>query len=439
MIVLLFTILAGFPPPDDYPMIPYGDSTGSPAVRFGVTWEYMAPNPGCAVSRTVAVLGTDNRIHLICGNCPIHGSHPYDEVYDPAANTWQTGLTYPGGGGVHNHSAALLGTKIYVGGGRQGSSFTDDLTVLDLAANTWTVVGKMPNQSIPHYYYQFAAAQGKIYMFGGIKNDTIFTAETWCYDPATNSWSPKRAMPQAKMSVSAVTIADTIFVCGGSATYPNGSRGVYAYDYAGDTWVVKGESLLVATFWASGHVVPDPDTGWHIYIVGGQNRTNYLTAVQKKHTNVLYWSSETPIAASRRSHGGTQKGCSLYVACGWNGAGISSAERGRVNLIGIEEEYMSRSLPGNDNRVMLLSNPSRDQIRIRLSNDRARRFHITLFDVNGRLRATLFKGRKESGTHHFRLSLRDTGVEARVLPPGAYFLIVDGFGQIIRRKIIIAD
>ncbi len=432
MVALLFIIIAGFPPPDDYPVKPYGYSTGRPANRFGITWEYGTPNPACAVSRTVAVLGSDHKIHLICGNCPVHGSHPFDEVHDPAANTWQTGLTYPGGVGVHNHSAALLGTKIYVGGGRQGSTFTDDLTVLDLVANTWTVAGKMPNQGMAHYYYQFATAQGKVYMFGGIKSDTVLTAETWCYDPPTNSWSPKRAMPQAKMSVSAVTVGDTIFICGGSAAYPNGSRGVYAYDCAGDTWTVRSESLPVATFWASGHVVPDPDTGWHIYIVGGQNRTSYLTAVQHRHTNWQFWSSETPIAAARRSHGGTQKGCSLYVACGWNGAALSSMERGRVNLIGIKEELRTDPHTGNGERVVILSNPTPGPVRLRLVNDRARLLDIRLFDVNGRLRATLWHGPKEPGIHHLRL-------ETTALPPGVYFLNVAGFGPVIRRKIIVAD
>lgn len=428
MIILLLAMLAGFPPTADYPVRQNGYSTMTPAERFGVIWEYMAPNPKCGVSRTVAILASDNKIHLICGNCPTHGSHPYEEVYDPSTNSWATGLTYPGGIGVHNHSAVCIGSKIFIGGGSQGSANTDDLTVIDLTSNTWAVVGKMPNVGIPHLYYQFAAAGGKIYMFGGLRNDTIYTDETWCYDPNTNSWIRKASMPKAKMAVSAITIDDTIFVCGGSANYPNGSRTVYTYCWQTDTWTTKTDSMPVATFWASGHAVPQPGSNWAIFIIGGQNRNNFLTAVQVKMSSYSNWYSETPALTSRRSHGGTQRGCSLFVACGWNGSGIYSLERGATNLIGIDDR--EPSTPGNSKIPLTVTpNPFSQSTTVRFFLAEPGLITLSLYDSQGRLLKRIASCFKNKGNQTYRLSDVD-------LPKGVCFLVLNAQGKKVARKLI---
>ncbi len=414
MKIIIFFLLTVAPPPDDFLSKPIICEASTPAGPFSITWEYMVPIPTCAVSRTVAILGSDNKIHLICGNCPTHGSHPFDEVYDPLTNTWQRGLTYPGGGGVHNHSAVALGSKIYVGGGRQGSNFTDDLTLIDLNSNTWTIIGKMPNQGVPHYYYQFATWNGKIYMFGGIKYDTLFTDETWCYDPISNTWSVKRPMPVPKMAVCAIPIGDTIFICGGSTNYPNGTRSVYAYFCPGDTWIIKSDSMNLPTFWASGHIINTPDTGLMMFIIGGQDRSSYLNAVQKKDCRYPYWSNETPIRTARRSHGGTQKGCSLYVVCGWNGTGINSIERGRVNLIGISD-FLTVNSPVK-NGFSALPNPFNNNTTLHFYLQEESYIIIDLYDLTGKKIKRIFAGKRNRGEHSLNL------VKAS-LSPGAYFLI----------------
>ncbi len=430
MATLLFLIFTGLPPPCD----DFGPqkTSGSPVPQgnFSIAWQYLLPNPSCAVSRTEAVLGSDGRIHIICGNCPTHGSHPYDEVYNPATNTWNTGQTYPNGLGVHNHSAVAIGSKIYVGGGRQGSNFTDDLTVLDLGTGIWSVAGKMPNTGIPHYYYEFASAGGKIYMFGGIKSDTIFTDETWCYDPVGNSWAAKAPMPVAKMSVSAITIGDTIFICGGSANYPSGSRSVYAYCWTNDSWFTKWDSMSTPTFWASGHIVPDTGSGFVLYIIGGQHGNNYLNSVQMKYSWATLWYIETPIGTARRSHGGSQIGCSLYVAQGWNGAGIQSLERGSVNLIGIKESKNSVATSASNLDLTISPNPFTRGAAIRLNLPYPSSIILELYDGQGRLHKKITWGYKKKGLHSYQLDRAN-------LPDGVYFLLLKLPDKNVTRKIVI--
>lgn len=62
----------------------------------------------------------------------------------------------------------------------------------------------------------FAAAsyKKKLYVIGGGPNGKLATDKTQCYDPATNAWSLRAAMPVEAKCINAASFRDHIYVVG---------------------------------------------------------------------------------------------------------------------------------------------------------------------------------------------------------------------------------
>lgn len=62
----------------------------------------------------------------------------------------------------------------------------------------------------------FAAASYKkrLYVIGGGPNGKLATDKTQCYDPATNAWSLRAAMPVEAKCINAASFRDHIYVVG---------------------------------------------------------------------------------------------------------------------------------------------------------------------------------------------------------------------------------
>jgi N-acetylneuraminic acid mutarotase len=149
-----------------------------------------------------------------------HRSLDTNEVYDPAANRWETRMTMPT---ARNHAGAgVVNGKIYVIGGRVGSSVittasnTNVVEVYDTVANLWGAAGlRMPT---PRSGMGWATYKGKIYIAGGQYYDAhVFAAirAVEGYDPATNSWTILPTMPTARHGVNVAIIGNRLYAIGG--------------------------------------------------------------------------------------------------------------------------------------------------------------------------------------------------------------------------------
>lgn len=88
-----------------------------------------------------------------------------------------------------------------------------------------------------------AAANGKIYVFGGIDlmNNTIIDT-VFEYNPSTNSWTNKNIMPKKMAYCKAVTLNNKIYLIGGQTSISNPSildNKIYEYNPVSDSWTVK--------------------------------------------------------------------------------------------------------------------------------------------------------------------------------------------------------
>ena len=147
---------------------------------------------------------------------------PWVDVYDPAAPTdpW-TSLPDMPRARDHFH-AAVVGGRMYAIGGRQGDRLTpfgfND--AYRFATGTWTTgLAELPT---PRGGYASAVVQGRILIIGGEGAGLAYpTVEA--YDPASDTWMRLADMPTARHGIQAVRWHGRVFVADGGVMSGGGA------------------------------------------------------------------------------------------------------------------------------------------------------------------------------------------------------------------------
>lgn len=144
-----------------------------------------------------------------------------NEVFDTATNTWSTAR--PMLTARNHHGAALIDGKIYVVGGRVGSTFIIGLSTnvntneaYDVGKNTWSSVFGVPTARSG---VGVAVLNGRMHVLGGeaYLNDLVGTFRTHeAYNPKTNSWERLPPMPTPRHGLAAVEIGGKIYAVSGA-------------------------------------------------------------------------------------------------------------------------------------------------------------------------------------------------------------------------------
>ena len=195
------------------------------------SWKELAPMPTKrgAASAAVAngkiyVTGGANSLPGVTEN-GIHPQRPHNvlatvEEYDPATNSWRT--VRPMLVARNHHTAAGVGDKVYVIGGRIGSAFIsvgsnniDLVEMYDPATDRWIPRDKMPTRrsAIGNGVYN-----GKIVVVGGEFQDrTQFSAykAAEVYDPALNTWNILPSMPHPRHGVAVGAVGNRLYAVSG--------------------------------------------------------------------------------------------------------------------------------------------------------------------------------------------------------------------------------
>ena len=143
------------------------------------------------------------------------------EVLDTATGQWSTAA--PMLTARNHHGSALVDDKIYVVGGRIGSTFIIGLSnnvstteVYDVGKNTWSSVPGMPT---PRSGIGVAAVNGRVHVVGGEAyiNDLVGTYRTHeAFDPKTNSWTRLPPMPTPRHGLAVGEIGGKMYAISGS-------------------------------------------------------------------------------------------------------------------------------------------------------------------------------------------------------------------------------
>jgi len=137
-------------------------------------------------------------------------------IYDTESDSWVNGTDMPEG--VYMLSAELIGNKIHIVGGNNGTANIDKIMIgtinpVDPTNISWEYGADMPSPNINN---GGAVYDGKYYMIGGFLND-VASNEVWEYDPG------------AKSQWRHVSNAPTILTRNNFASYKKGSKSIYIF------------------------------------------------------------------------------------------------------------------------------------------------------------------------------------------------------------------
>jgi N-acetylneuraminic acid mutarotase len=176
------------------------------------------------------VASSKGKIYFIGGRVPTspqaaHISEHTDtgrgEALDTRSGRWERIADAPSA--RNSAAAAVIDDKIYVVGGRQMVRQADGrqrpvnvatLEVYDPATNRWETRAAMPQSQGG---LAAAAHGGKLYVFGGeqfVPTSKVF-ADAWVYDPRADRWSALPPMPTPRHGHGAAVVGNRIFLMGG--------------------------------------------------------------------------------------------------------------------------------------------------------------------------------------------------------------------------------
>ncbi len=217
-------------------------------------------------------------------------------VVNAAEDYWVTMEPMPTARSV---GVAVVDDKIYAIGGIYGiQSSYDNNEEYDPVTNTWATKTAMPT---PRGDFAIAVFQDKIYTIGGSIRAGQWTTELTdvneVYDPATDTWTTKTSMPIPKAGLSASVVDGKIYLIGGftqpvNSTRKTTSNETLVYDPIADSWTTKTPIPTPTLDYATA-VVDNK-----IYVISGTSKAysdNLINLNQIYDPKTNTWGQGTPI------------------------------------------------------------------------------------------------------------------------------------------------
>lgn len=182
-----------------------------------------------------------------------------------SADQWITRASIPVAMDVMG--AATVNGQIYVFG--EGANEQALTYAYNPDTNSWVSKAPMPAS---RFGFAVAAYQDKIYVIGGItgyreNGSSIFTGANEMYNPATDTWTTKTAMPTARAEFKANVDDDKIYAISGLIANLPGpilTNSTEIYDPSTSTWS-EGIPIPTPVFTFASAVLDSK-----IYVIGGQ-------------------------------------------------------------------------------------------------------------------------------------------------------------------------
>ncbi len=182
-------------------------SASQPIITDISRWQDKAPLT--TARKGHALVAHDNSIFAIAGQTS-SGISGAVERYDPEMDQWVSLSQKPTS--VSEVSAAVLGGKIYVPGGRIfGDNVTNIMEIYDPRDDVWEKGKSMPRGISG---YALTAYEGKLYLFGGWDGEQVVDIVLE-FDPEREEWSELSRMQTARMYAGSTIDAGKIYILGG--------------------------------------------------------------------------------------------------------------------------------------------------------------------------------------------------------------------------------
>ena len=187
-------------------------------------------------------------------------------------------------------SGARAGGKYWIIGGEAPWGITGIVESVNLATYSSISDSKwmMP---IPLSNTGSAAIGSKIFVVGGYDSSSfIVSSSLQIFDTVTKTWTSGAALPEPLLQTSVVSIGDKLYVFGGMNAFFSAVNTTYIYDSVGNTWTT-GASKVSAAAYATATVAP----GSHKITVSGGFSCSFFgceqNAVEIYDTTTDSWTS----------------------------------------------------------------------------------------------------------------------------------------------------
>lgn len=250
-------------------------------------WQKLASLP--TARRSMAVAAFQNQIYTIGGESEI-GVTGTVELFDPGHNTWITMASKPIP--VKDIKAVMIGGLIFVPGGLlQNGLPSDALEVYDPRLDRWETRSPLPTVLSA---YALAAFEGRVFLFGGWDGQE-FLNTVFEYDPSRDIWIERTPMLTARGSASAAVAGGKIFVLGGvDGSGPLTANEVYTPDLdngSDNPWDL-GRPLPQSRIGMNAVSIAD-----YIYIIGGKDEAGDLVpSLQYIPDQNIWFSFDPPVS-----------------------------------------------------------------------------------------------------------------------------------------------
>ncbi|HUS14387.1 MAG TPA: kelch repeat-containing protein [Chloroflexia bacterium] len=235
------------------------------------TWTAIASLPAARALGDAVSDGT--YIYILGGLDTNHDPTNTVYRYDPATNTYFTLAPLPTATAAHG--AVFLDGKIYrIGGVNQANQRLNTVDVYTIATNQWA---PGPAYPITVSGLRAVAWNGYIYAAGGYTG-SVYTAKTYRFDPATNTWDDGAIadLPAPRHYAADGVLNGRWIIAGGDAGGLNPeTMSAVTWSPLTNTWVSLAQ-MPIPPFGPGSAVV-----GQSFYVVGGISPVGYLTAVQQ--------------------------------------------------------------------------------------------------------------------------------------------------------------
>lgn len=278
-----------------------------PIIDEGQRWQYKAPLSEARKGLALSTYG--GYIFAIGGETEqdITGSV---ESYDPNLDLWtnRKSKRVP----VTDITAAVIGGKIFVPGGRTSSNeVTDVLEIYSPGEDEWETGAELPAGLSA---YGLVSYEGFLYLFGGWDGSEVKNS-VYRYHPESDSWVELTPMPTARAFSGVSIIDEKIYVIGGfdgEKSLPNIE--IYTPDFEGNEespWEI--DNPLPNPRYASGVA----SLAGTMYVIGGvSDREEQLNHVGKAN-NAPGWTEFSQVIDEDFAHLGiVAVGTHLYIIGG---------------------------------------------------------------------------------------------------------------------------
>jgi subtilisin family serine protease len=292
-----------------------GTSMASPHVA-GAAALYLSEFPDhqpAAVTGNLLTIATQNALTSVPEGTPNRLLFSRFPDPEPIPNSWSSRAPL-----LAARSAFALGSAnglLYaIGGNGGGGTVLASVEEYNPATNAWTGKAAMP---APRQDGNGATnINGLLYVPGGRNASGTLTKTLYAYNPSTNAWSSRAALPVASGCGGSVAIGGQLYVLTG-CTGTSGFTGLlHRYAPSTNTWTARATAPAAHGYPAVGVI------SGKLYVAGGTNASGTATATLHVYTpSTNTWATRAPMPSARFGAAGQVINGKLYVVGGTTGTG----------------------------------------------------------------------------------------------------------------------